>query len=445
MLSDFARMYVTYGYVLCKHRYKTTICKAKRKVGKLLIGNLKNPSRGASVIFERMHFRYLLNSIWAVPLVLVIRGIRPSVLVRMGSLSYGRIGHFVCDGVEQLARLQEQPPRTVDWFWLGKTCNSQWERMIRRSLRVHDWVKYLDRWNRGLPGGSAHERPTSYTMSRDVEGLCTRYNVKMPFLPEETDEALEWLRSKGWKDGEPFFCLIVRDDEYLASEPLHSERAFQSVDAWSYHDYRNSDIDTYIPAIKWLVAQGVWVIRMGKFMAKPLPSRMDRVIDYAFDAEKSDLLDIWLFANCTGCISTATGPDQISLIYGREALFVNAMPLSLSFSWAQSLWVPKTLRWGATGQNLSVSEYLVNGWLTTSDYGMAGIEIVDLTADEITSAVQEFWQRHSKTWRDTVDDEQRQLAYRSIFSEWSGFSQYNGWLHPDARVGTEWLRSVAVC
>jgi putative glycosyltransferase (TIGR04372 family) len=388
---------------------------------------------------------WLINGLWAVPAVLLIRALRPIVLVRLGNLSSARIGHFVPDGAEQVARLQQQSEHTVDLFWLGKTCNSQWERMIRRALPVHDWIKYVDRWNKVLPGGSAQERPSSYTKSRDVEGLWARYDVKIPFLPAESAEATTWLRSKGWKEGEPFVCLLVRDDEYLATDLLHGRGKPRASEGWAYHNYRNSDINTYLPAIQWLAAQGVWVIRMGKLMAKPLPAGMDHVIDYAFDQDKSDLLDIWLFANCTGCISTASGPDQISLIYDRAALFVNATPLSLSISWAPSIWTPKTLRWESTGQNLSVSEYLVNGWLTTSEYDIAGIQIVDLTADEITTAVQEFWQRHSKSWIETEDDQGRQEAYRKIFLEWPGFSNHHGWLHPGARVGAGWLRSVPIC
>ena len=387
--------------------------------------------------------KYLINGLWAVPFVLLIRALKPVVFIRLGTLNYGRIGHFVPDGVEQVIRRQQQPARTVDWFWLGKSCNEQWDRMMRRSLPVHAWVKYLDRWNITLPGGSAHERPSSYTNSRDVEGLWSRYDAKIPFLPAESNEALAWLSSKGWSKGEPFVCLLVRDEEYLEQDPLVRIGIPQC--GWSYHDYRNSDIDTYLPAIQWLAAQGVWVIRMGKLMEKPLPAGLDHVIDYAFDLEKSDLLDIWLFANCTGCISTATGLDQSALIYGRAALFVNATPLNLSFSWAQSIWTPKTLRWEVTGQNLSVSEYLINGWLTAAEYDMAGIEIVDLTSGEITAAVQEFWQRNLGSWIETKDDTKRQEAYRNIFLQWPGFSQHNGWLHPDARVGADWLRSVPIC
>ena len=376
--------------------------------------------------------------------MLMIRALRPIVLIRMGTLNCRRIGHFVPDGAEQVARLQAQPTNTVDWFWLGRTCNSQWERMIRRSLPVHSGVKHLDWWNRSLPGGSAHERPNSYTGSREVEGLYERYDVKIPFLPAETDVGLAWLRSKGWTDGEPFVCLLVRDDKYLDKDSLNGIKSTHSVGAWSYHDYRNSDIDSYLPAIQWLNEQGVWVIRMGKLMAKPLSSDMNHVIDYAFDEGKCDLLDIWLFANCTGCVSTATGPDQVSLVYDRPVLFVNALPLGLPLSWGRTIWVPKTLRWAATRQVLSVNEHLANSWLRSTDYETEGIEIVNLTSEEITMAVQEFWQRSSGSWRETQEDQLKQAAYWSTFLEWPDFSKYNGFLHPDARVGTGWLRSVAL-
>lgn len=392
--------------------------------------------------YNRLHLRELANGIWAVPCVLLIRALRPIVLIRLGTLFSSRIGHFASDGAEQVARLQQQPPNTVDWFWLGPTSNSQWERMIRRSLPVHSWVKYLDWWNKALPGGSAHERPSSYTGSRDVEGLYNRHDVKIPFLPVETDEALAWLRSKGWSDGEPFVCLLVRDAAYLANDPLQGDGTPAAYERWGYHDYRDSDIDTYIPAIQWLAEQGVWVIRMGKLMAKPLPTGMDHVIDYAFDSNKSDLLDIWLFANCSGSISTSTGPDAVPLVYDRPLLCVNALPLGVFVSWSRSVWVPKTLQWASTGQTLSINEYLENHWMGTAEFKKAGISIVDLSSEDILMAVQEFWLRSSGTFQDTAEEQARQDEFWNICMAWPEHSKYHGWRHQESRVGAAWLQSL---
>ncbi len=391
---------------------------------------------------RKLHLWHLVNGFWALPIALLIRALRPVVLVRIGTVDSGRIGHFVPDGAEQVARLQQQPTNTVDWFWLGKTCNSQWERMIRRSLPVHALVNYVDWWNRLLPGGIHHERPSSYTGSRDYEGLYAHYDVKIPFLGAETDEALEWLRSKGWSDGEPFVCLLVRDDEYLAHDSFHGNGNPRAYEGWSYHNYRDSDIDTFLPAIGWLAAQGVWVIRMGKLMARPLPTDMDHVIDYAFDPGKSDLLDIWLFANCSGCISTGTGPDQVSFVYDIPLLFVNFNPVGTIWSYAHAIFVPKLLRWRNSGQSLSISEHLTHHFGRSVEYDNAGIDIVDMTESEITSAVQEFWQRIAGTWLESYEDQKRQAHFWDILMHWPPYPDFHGARHPEARAGSAWLRTL---
>jgi len=406
------------------------------------VGGIKVLRRKIRSAFRKLHLLDFVNSFWAFPTILMIRAVRPIVLIRIGTLNSGRIGHFAADGAEQVARLQQQPPNTVDWFWLGKTCNSQWERMIRRSLPVHAWVEYVDRWNRVLPGGSAHERPSTYTDSRDVEGLYARYDVKIPFLPAESDEALTWLRSKGWSDGEPFVCLLVRDDEYLAQDSLHGNGNPRAYEGLTYHNYRNSDIDTYLPAIRWLAAQGVWVIRMGKLMAKPLPTGMDHVIDYAFDPDKSDLLDIWLFANCSGCVSTGSGPDMIPSAYGKPLLFVNALPLGGFWSFANMIWVPKPLRWRDSGQPLSLTEHLMHGFTRSVEYDDAGIDILDMTSSEITSAVQELWHRITEIWLDDDSDQKRQKHFWDVLMRWPLYPNLHSARHPEARVGSAWLRTL---
>jgi len=228
----------------------------------------------------------------------------------------------------------------------------------------------------------------------------------------------------------------------LANDPISNATGRRTRLDWSYHNYRDSDIDTYLPAIQWLAEQGVWVIRMGRLVARPLPSGMRHVIDYAFDHGKSDLLDIWLFANCTGCVSTACGPDVVSVVYEKPLLFVNALPLGLSLSWGKSIWVPKPLRWAKSGRALSVSEHLSNSWLTVNEYERAGIAIVDLSSAEITAAVKEFWMRICGCWAENEEDRLRQLHYLNTFVKWPEFSTYHGWLNSDARVGTAWLRST---
>lgn len=381
-----------------------------------------------------------LSGLWAVPLVIVIRAIRPLFFVRFGTLNSGRIGHFVADSAEQMARMQESPPRTVDLFWLGPASNQQWKLMLERKLVVGDWVRYLAGWNRLIPGGAIHERPSSYTDSHDFEGLVFRHDVAIPFLPEESETALNWLRLRGWTVGEPFVCLMVRDSAYLTNSES-ANRGKESADTdWSYHDYRDSDIQDFIPAISWLASQGVWVIRMGRIMEKPLPENMEKVIDYAFEDGRSDLLDVWLFANCDACVTTGSGPDEISRVYRRPMLHLNTLPLGTSLIWGNSTWCPKWLSWADSGQSLSAREYLENSWYKSADYQVRGISIQNLSPSELLEEVRNFWARVRGGAFSHEEIGLLEKEFVNLFrQEILGGTNYD-WINPQARLSPRWLQ-----
>ena len=304
----------------------------------------------------------------------------------------------------------------------------------RSSLKVlGNWLRYIDDWSRIIPCGGLHTLNTTLTDSRDVEGLFHRFDCSIPFLPSEDVSCEDWLRSKGWTKGEPFVVLHVRDSAYLS-------QTYSNYD-WSYHSYRDSDIETYIPAIEWIASQGVWVLRMGKSMANRIHSKSNRIVDYAFDAKKSDLLDIWLFANCSGCITTASGPDMVSAVYGKPLLCVNASPLGLLFSMFNSIWVPKNLYWEDSGLSLDLIDYLENAYSYTEEYRKAGIRIVDLTPQEILFAVEEFWGRIQGVWEEKDQEGRMQKKFWEEFVNWPLYHSFHNWKHPSSRIGASWLSS----
>ncbi len=385
-----------------------------------------------------------LNALWAIPLVILMRALRPLVTIRLGSLDSTRIGHFAFDAACHVTELRRQPPNIKDWFWLGPTCNSQWELMVRRTLPIVQATKWVDIWNQRLPGGESHSRPLLTGGAVPLgQVLETPRSGMIPFLPSENEQGLTWLKRQGWTDGEPFFCLLVRDSAFLANDPLQNRLDTRnSSEKWSYHDYRDSKIEDYVPAMEWLAGQGVWVFRMGKIMERPMPTEHPRIVDYAFEPSKSDFLDIWLFANCTGCISTATGIDAISTVYGVPNLFVNATALADLLSFHESMWVPKFLTWRSSGQGLSLCEYLEHPYGKSAQYEIAGIEFTDLSSDEILSAVQEFWLRFLKTWHERPGDILLQERFWEVFSGWNDFALRHFTINPKSRVGTDWLRNT---
>jgi putative glycosyltransferase (TIGR04372 family) len=332
---------------------------------------------------------YIVHGIWAIPTVLIMRLIHPFVLVRLGTFRSDRIGHFAADVGQRWALINSQKNNTIDWYWLEEeTCNEQWAKMIVRNFSVYRVIKYLDLWNKFIPGGARHIRPSTTTKSRDIDGLLeSSQRGMMDFLPSENQIAKTWLRKNGWTGGEKFVCLQVRDSTYLDSENTHP------VNDWNYHNYRDSDIATYVSAVRWLLDQGIWVLRMGRVVEKRIPIHHPKMIDYAFSEDKSDFLDIWLYANCNLCITTLSGPDSVSDVYRRPLMAVNYLPLIDMYSWSNIYCHPKSLIDIESGKQLTLKESLNYQYYKTEDYENAGIEIINLTSSDILDSVKECWTR----------------------------------------------------
>ena len=249
------------------------------------------------------------------------------------------------------------------------------------------WIKLF-----GLESKLFFKNPVQ---SRDKNGVIQKSNIRPKFNSHEMEAGYKYLKSKGWKDGEPFICLLVRDNYYLKTVP---QEILNYVNV-NYHDYRDSDINDFEDGVQWLISQGVWVLRMGKEMKKKIPIKNSMYIDYAFDYKnKSDFLDVWLFAHANATITTLTGIDQLSWIYNKPTLMINMLPLNQAYTWAKVYTSPKKLYHKSNGKELTLSQYINNSYFRSSEYQLQKIEILDLSKDEILSEVKIFWNSVCNNW-----------------------------------------------
>ena len=409
----------------------------RRQLQEVSDGGLPILFRKLRILFRKLRIRVnIFGVLFAIPAVIVIRAIRPFYHIRFGTVISDRIGHFAGDMTILLSERVLTEQHFEDCFWFNTpTCNDQLERMVRRVFLVRWWVKYLYYANKIIPGGSSYEviNPLGCL---DTHGFLERAkNINASYLPfssEEEKEAEDFLSGLGWKQGERFVCLLVRDSAYLTT--------VLSAD-FSYHNYRNSDIDSYHAAAMELAEQGYWVFRMGKHMHRPFRCSHPHVIDYAFHDKRSDLLDIWLMANCYFCVATGTGLDQIPMSYRRPFVYLNFLPLSHFTTWCYCLCTPKHLIWRETGQHLSLEQHLEHNYLHSSSYEKAEIDIVDLSPDEIKEAVLEMEKRLAGEWIENFDDAELQMQFWKIFKAGPEFSELHGFIHPDARMGATFLRN----
>jgi putative glycosyltransferase (TIGR04372 family) len=382
----------------------------------------------------------------AVPAVLVLRLIRPWLLVRWVSLVPARIGHFAANAelylCERDAGINVPKQRHVDLHYMGRSvCNQQLAIMWKPVLRV--WpagiLARISRINRLIPGGAVHEVGNNTSGDRDVHNLLDRFSPHLGFTPEEKARGEANLRGMGIPPDTPFVCLIVRDSAYLEAHLPSGE--------WNYHNYRDADIQNYILAAEELADRGYFVVRMGAKVKKALCTTHTGVIDYASNGMRTDFMDIYLGAKCEFCISMGTGFDAVPFIFRRPIVYVNFVPLGyLNTFTRQVLDITKHHYFESKGRYLTLSEiFNLEVGLTphTSAYETKGIELIENTPEEIRDVVIEMAERLNGTWQPHKDDEALQRFFWEIFPADALGASNKRPLHGEirARFGASFLRN----
>jgi putative glycosyltransferase (TIGR04372 family) len=197
-------------------------------------------------------------------------------------------------------------------------------------------------------------------------------------------------------------------------------RAIRKDKSFAFHDFRDAEINSYLQATERLTSLGYTVIRMGQIVGSPLVSENPKVIDYATNGMRSELLDIYLGANCRFCISTGTGWDVIPTVFRRPVMYSNLLPIfapsALSFP---TIIFPKSLYINKTESHLKLDEIIKRDVISTETsrgYQEVKVEIRDLSSEELVEAVTEMAQRVEGTFVETPEQKEMQAKLKHILS-----------------------------
>jgi len=208
-----------------------------------------------------------------------------------------------------------------------------------------------------------------------------------------------------------FVCLNVRDSAYLSKKMgVHSSK----------HDFRDANIESYLAAAESLAELGYTVFRMGAIVKSPLVSKHPRVIDYATNGMRTEFLDVYLGATCRFSISAGSGWDGIPTIFRRPIMFVNHLPIFAPYALTIPVFIhPKSLVDGISGDFLPISDLVcrkIADRQNTRAYADAGVEIRDLSSEELVEAVTEMAQRVEGTFVETPEQKELQAKLKHILS-----------------------------
>jgi putative glycosyltransferase (TIGR04372 family) len=383
--------------------------------------NLKSKLRKNLLVIKSIGLKKTLFLLIALIFVGCLLLISKFVPVNIHRIYNSRIGHFALNTEISATRAREKEGRlgrriiNLYCFESLESANTFLETLWKRTLTCltgnFGWA-ILDIARRVKKQDFFIE-----TEVIDREGYLDRSAPTLKFNVAELKTGEDFLQSIGLDIDAKFVCLNVRDDSFLAkTEPIGWH---QSRD-WSYHNYRDSDIKTYVAAAETLAEMGYTVFRMGAIVKEPLVSDNPRIIDYAANGMRTELLDIFLGAHCTFTISTGSGWDSVPTIFRRPLMFVNQLPVfAPSVATLPIVTYPKILLNAQNKSYLSLEGLIDNRVVdqhTSQAYKDAGVEIRDLSSEELVEAVTEMAQRVEGTFVETPEQKEMQAKLKHILS-----------------------------
>ena len=147
---------------------------------------------------------------------------------------------------------------------------------------------------------------------------------------------------------------------------------------------------------------------MGKAVNSAFDSKNPKIIDYANSKYRSDLLDIYLGANCEFCISSSMGYESVPYVF-RKPIIVTPHTLGyLNTYYFNSLAMPRPYFYLKEKRYLSMQEIFDVGIgfsLKTNDFKSKGIVVERNTKEQIQEITEEMVQRLNGKWKDSELDQ----------------------------------------
>ena len=152
------------------------------------------------------------------------------------------------------------------------------------------------------------------------------------------------------------------------------------------------------------------------------------------------LCDIWLFSNADLVISSGSGPDYISASYGVPTIYLNFLPLGSTHSWSKCLHASKHLYWSKTKIHLTLEEYALADFYFSKEYTNKGIDIEDLSQDEILKVVKDGWNYFILKQKVKKSDIELTTKFKDILKTSAIHKEKNSFFNPKWFISSTFLK-----
>lgn len=387
----------------------------------------------------------------SLPLLLIVRGLRPFILIRFSKIISNRIGHFssiysIYLSEKELS-INQPSKKTIDFFIFSEICNSQIANFYKRKLNILPSYFFgpLISLNKLIPGGLKHEAifnskdKLSHQIKywpRDVNNSIDKTNAHVNFTDKEIEEAKDQLQKVGIKNLNKIVMLHVRDNGYLEKNfTLTSKK-----DEWNYHNIRNSNINNFLSGVKYLINSGYTVIRYGKNPRNNLNFQNENYIDLANSPYRTDLLEMYLVSKSLFCIGSDSGGTEFPhWLFRKPLLIINYVPLSLLYTHSDKILTCSKIYYDKlSNKKLTISEILSDKYSnlqTTEDFETNNLRAEECSDEDVKLLIEEMKLKIEGKWKVTDDEISLRKKfidlYQSNLNKNKWFSQQHGELRCD--------------
>jgi putative glycosyltransferase (TIGR04372 family) len=356
-----------------------------------------------------------------IPGFILIKILRPWVLIRVQGINCGRIGHFAGNMEmyynQKLAGVNMPASKHFDLFFFNDEpiCNAFLAQWWKKALNIFPfWLLYpLRTVIRVAPGGKEHMIMNTST-DRDIYNLLDKYPPHFVFTEKDEINGRKELALLGIPPDAKIVTLLVRDSAYLAGQGNKAE--------WAYHNYRDCNVSNFVFAAEQLAEKhGYYVVRMGKKALEPIISNNPKIIDYAFHKQNSDFMDIYLGAKCEFCITTGAGWDNVpAVLFRKPVVFINLVPFGRLSTYSSGFIVTTERHIDkASNRELTISEIFDRNLafsLKSGDFEDANIKLQQNSPEEIWEAVAEMLHYLHKEKELSEDAEKDQKHFWDLYA-----------------------------
>jgi putative glycosyltransferase (TIGR04372 family) len=235
-------------------------------------------------------------------------------------------------------------------------------------------------------------RPLSTIEHTDLVNEGPRISLRIPESHLTTLE--EGLQDLGVAPDEWFVCVHAREQGWFKNLKA-GDIQYPAGYRYEQEDYRNVDIEDYLPAIDYIKSQGGMVVRMGDPSMKRL-SGIDRVIDYPFTEHRSIPMDLFLVSRCRFVLGCNSGfSSSFPTPFDTPTLVTNYGGSASTARWPYSntLFLLQAMKLKETGRVLNLEEMFHPSVCMIQDglrFEEMGYEWLSNTPEDILEATKEI-------------------------------------------------------